>query len=285
MLGIIANDGLAVVGHSLFNNFRLGLQNYFEEEFRDVANENDLDGIDTLFIVDEHFTPHVSVWKQDAFINKLNISNIKTVVFNFEKIFDSKFPWNVDHQNKLCTIQNLIQIVSDVNDADTLNKTIINKQFLSRDTKLDHDKVDRIDRILFLGQSDKVFNPSYAYSRRYQLLEEIKQTDLPVDIVVTDRALTYREYLTKLASYKYILNPLGTGEFVNLRFYEALKVGCIPIQQITLSMIPKYHELLHGCHTFIDSQYIKQILKYDNVSPRDDFYIEDYFKEINLKNL
>ena len=146
MLGIIANDGLDVVGHSLFNNFRLGLQNYFEEELRDVANENDLDGIDTLFIVDEHFIPNVAIWKTDDFINKLNINDIKTVVFNFEKIFDSKFPWNVDHQNKLCTIKNLTQIVSDVNDAKILGHDIINKQYLSRDTKLEHDTVDTVYR-------------------------------------------------------------------------------------------------------------------------------------------
>ena len=99
--------------------------------------------------------------------------------------------------------------------------------------------------------------------------------------MVTDRKFTYKEYLTKLASYKFILNPLGTGDFLNLRFYEALKVGSIPIQQITSDMQSMYREL-DFCHTFIDADdlYIPKI-----ESKQLDYYLEDYFEEINLCKL
>ena len=175
MIGIIATDDLSIVGHSLFKNFRLGLQNYLKQELVNVKSINELENISSLIIVDEHFAPNVMIWKDDMFINKLNERNIRTTVFNFEKIFSSKFPWNEDHQRKLEQIQNLNQIVSDVNDADILGKTFVNKQFLSRDTELDFDVTVKKNRVLFIGQSDKMYNPSYAYSRRYQLLKKISE--------------------------------------------------------------------------------------------------------------
>ncbi len=282
MIGIISEDAVSFVGHSLFNNFRLALQNYFDTNFKEVYNSNDLEEVETLIIVDEHFGPHVNIWKATEFINKLNDKKIKVLVFNFEKIFSSKFPWNEDHQRKLTQIQNLTQIVSDVNDASKLSKQIINKQLLSRDTELEFDITEKKNKVLFIGQSDKIYNSSYAYSRRYQLLNKLSaDKSLPIDIVVTDRKFTYKEYLTKLASYKFILNPLGTGDFLNLRFYEALKVGSIPIQQITPDMKGMYKEL-DFCHTFIDADdlYIPEI-QFKQL----DYYLEDYFDDINLKSL
>jgi len=282
MIGIIAVDDLKTVGHSLFNNFRLGLNNYFKHKLKDIKSIDDIDNIDALIIVDEHFAPNVDIWKNDEFINKLNSKKIVTIVFNFEKIFSSKFPWNEDHQRKLTQIQNLTQIVSDVNDSNKLGKNIINKQLLSRSTELEFDITEKKNRALFIGQSDKIYNPSYAYSKRHQLLNKLSDNkSLPIDIVVTDRKFTYKEYLTKLASYKFILNPLGTGDFLNLRFYEALKVGSIPIQQITSDMQSMYREL-DFCHTFIDADdlYIPEI-EYKQL----DYYLEDYFEEINLCKL
>ena len=186
MIGILATDDLHIVGHSLFKNFRLGLQNYFDQNFIEIRSVHDLDNIDTLFIVDEHFAPNVDIWKNDTFINKVNSKKIKTVVFNFEKIFSSKFPWNEDHQRVLTQIQNLTQIVSDVNDANKLGKNIINKQLLSRSTELEFDITEKKNRVLFIGQSDKIYNPSYAYSRRYQLLNKLSDNkSLPIDIAVS----------------------------------------------------------------------------------------------------
>lgn len=281
MLGIICND--KIVDISLFNNFRLALQNYFKNDsFKDVKTVEDLTEIDTLFIVDEHFGPNVEIWKNDNFINYLNEKNIRTVVFNFEKIFSSKFPWNVDHQNKIETIKNLYQVVSDVDDAKRMGKDFINKQLLSKDSKIkQHFKGKKKDRVLFLGQNDKIYNPSYAYSRRFQLIEEIERKHNLIDIHITDRKLTYSEFLDKLSEYKFILNPLGTGDFLNVRFYEALEVGSIPLQQITESMKNKYKELDFS-HTFFNASDFK--IPEINFKKME-YYLEDYFEEIKLKEL
>jgi len=282
MIGAVVNDSISIVGHGLFNNFIMGLENYLKQNIKRVDRIDNLKDIETLFIIDEHFAPNVSIWKDDSFIKEINNNNTRVVVFNFEKIFNSKFPWNVSHQNKLQEIKNLFQLVSDVSDAEKLNKTIINKQLLSRDTKLVYDKTDKKDRVLFIGQCDKLYNPSYAYSRRYQLLQQLKNIpNIPLDIITTGRKLSYKEYMTTLASYKYILNPLGTGDFLNLRFYEALEVGCIPIQQVTESMRNKYKELNYS-HIFLDAS----DFKIPEISfKKMNYYLEDYFEEISLQDL
>tara|TARA_R110000824_G_scaffold120287_1_gene275392 strand:+ start:1015 stop:1872 length:858 start_codon:yes stop_codon:yes gene_type:complete len=283
MIGIICKDDVAALNPSLFLNFRLGLTNYLKTKFVEVSGVDDLKDITTLIIVDEHFGPHVCVWKNDKFIAQLNNCNIKTLVFNFEKIFTSKFPWNIDHQQKLETINNLYQFVSDVDDAANFKKDIINKQLLSKDTKLEHAPVEKKNRILFIGQSDPTYNPSWSYSRRFNVLNDLRnRSDLPLDICITDRKLSYKEFLTKLASYKFILNPLGTGDFINVRFYEALKLGCVPIQQVTDNMLNAYSELSSNiCYNFKIPNEVQ--LPNDSFN-KFNYYLEDYFEEINLKN-
>ena len=283
MVGIICKDKVAALNPSLFLNFRLGLTNYFDTKFHEVDSAEDLEYINTLIIVDEHFGPHVSIWKEDKFINKLNKLNIRTLVFNFEKIFSSKFSWNVDHQQKLETINNMYQFVSDVDDAIKLEKHVINKQLLSKDTELEYDYAEKKNRILFIGQSDPAYNPTWSYSRRFSILNDLRnRVELPLDVCITERKLSYKEFLTKLGSYKFILNPLGTGDFINVRFYEALQLGCIPIQQVTDSMVKSYSELTSNiCHTFKTSNEVELPTGSFN---KFSYYLEDYFKEINLKN-
>jgi hypothetical protein len=276
MYGLLCVDDLNIVGHSLFNNFRLALYTHFSRDnFKDIKSTDDLTGITHLFIVDEHHIPCVEIWKHDSFINKLNELKIKTIVFNFEKIFSSSFPWNVDHQRKLETINNLVQFVSDINDARTLNKTIINKQFLSRNTVFDiQPRETKNGRILFLGQVN-----SY-YPTRQQVLRDAQTSGLPVDIIVTDRKLTYTQFLEKLNEYTFVLNPLGTGTFLNIRFYEALKLGCAPIQQITPDMLNWYGEL---DNSIVFTEF-NQINEASLTAPikKINYYLEDYFSEINL---
>ena len=279
MNGIISRDEIEFVGHGLFQNFRLALKNYLNTEFKNVNDINDLKGIDVLYIIDEHFTPHVGIWKNDAFINEINQLNIRVVIFNFEKIHSAAFPWNIDHQRYVEKIKSLVQFVSDVNDPKIMGKVHINKQMLSKNTLLDTDPIgEKLDRILFLGQ----ISP-HVYVSRKEVLRKVIEKKLPVDIYDSDRKLTYKQYLTKIASYKYILNPLGTGEFINLRFYEAVRLGCIPIQQVTDEMLTRYSELkdnaLYNFKSVDDIPLQVSPLVQDN-----QYSLEDYFEEINLKS-
>ena len=275
--GIICNDGIDTVGHSLFLNFRKALINHLKVIFKDVKNHNDLNGLDYLIIVDEHYSPNVNIWKHDIFINTANEKSIKVLVFNFEKIHSAQFPWNIDHQNKLQTFKFLQQLVSDIDDAKILKKDIINKQFLSKDTELVKPGVKK-DKVLFIGQVNNY------YPTRRNTISQFNALGIPFDIIITERKYTYKEYLDKLNEYKYIFNPLGTGKFINLRFYETLKIGSIPIQQLTEDMVPWYSEL-NKCFSFVQVDQVSLHQLNKTQYNTENYYLEDYFDNIKLKDL
>ena len=276
MNGLICEDHL--VDHSLFLSFKLAIQNHFEiQQFHSVQKLQDLEGIKRLFIVDEHFSHHINIWKNLEFIKEVNRKKIYVVVFNFEKIYSSQFPWNQDHQKVLLMFENLYQLVSDISDAERLNKKLINKQYISSNLSFNFSN-DKCDRILFLGQCNE-FYPNRAY-----VLNECQRLGLPLDVGISERKLTYEEYLNVLSTYRYILNPLGTGEFINLRFYEALKLGSVPIQQITPKMEKWYGELSEAL-VFHDPKDIPKLISKEVSLPIKQYFLEDYFKEIKLNTL
>jgi len=279
MIGIISRDNIDEVKHSLFKNFRLALNNFLLEELKDINSITDLDGIEVLFIVDEHYIPHKDIWNNNEFINHVNSRNIRVIIFNFEKIFNSQFHWNIDIQRNVEKINNRFQLVSDVKDAELLGSTIINKQLLSKSTILTEPNNIKKDEILFIGQINEF------YPTRGQLLNELQNTNNRVRVIKTDRRYSYSEFLDLLNNAKFILNPLGTGEFINLRFYEALRLGCYVIQQYTDDMLKWYPELDRT-----DVLKFKTLEDFNNLGFNDavkchNEYLEDYFEEIDLRDI
>jgi len=277
-IGLLGVFEIEVVGHSLFNNYYKALNNYLDSEFVLVKSPNDLNELRALIIVDEHYFLNVDVWKKPEFISKLNELNLCTIVFNFEKVYNSSYAWNEDHQNNLLQIKNLHQFISDVDDAKILNKSYVNRQFLSRSTVLVPPIAEKRDEILFIGQ----IYPDYT--TRVTLLKDLEEANCGVKIIKSQRKYTYTEYLNILNEHKYILNPLGMGKFLNLRFYEALELGCTVVQQYTDSMLEWYPELNRP--DVIKFKDVADFLTLDfETTPGKNIYLEDYFNEINLKSL
>ena len=276
MNGLICEDQL--VDHSLFLSFKLAIKNHFGiENFHTVKCLGDLAEVKRLFIVDEHFSHHLSIWKNINFIKEVNLRKIQVIAFNFERIHSAQFPWNLDHQNALLLFEDLHQFVADINDAKILGKKVINKQYISSDLIFNFNN-ERKNRILFLGQCNQY------YPNRADILNECQRLGLPLDVAISDRKLGYVDFLNALSSYKYILNPLGTGEFINLRFYETLAVGSIPIQQFTPDMKPWYAELNQSL-AFNEAREIPGLIKNPTTLITKKYFLEDYFCEISLKSL
>lgn len=270
---------------SLYNNYRLALENYFLiKNFHNIKSIKDLDKINYIFIIDEHMTREI--WMKKEFIDSVNKKKIKVVVFNFEKIFNALFKSNLVFQKELEKFENLYQFPGDVDDAEILNKKFISKQLLSKNSQLKvSSEKKKKQGILFIGSNKerlinlKIRNP--YYENRNKTLKEFKKIYPNLEMIITNKSFPYESYLKKLDSYQYILNPIGTGNFINIRFYEALELGCIPIQQITEKMIPRYNEL-DFCLPFfkpIDLKLKNFKFKIFN------YYLEDYFKDIDLINL
>jgi hypothetical protein len=279
MIGIISLDNICSVGHSLFNNFRLALKNYLQQPLVEVSSIMDLININTLIIVDEHYIPHKQIWQNKSFINAVNEKNIKVIIFNFEKIYNSQFSWNIEIQNFVERIKNRVQYVSDIKDAEILRIPFINKQFLSKSTHLADVIENKSDDIIFIGQINEY------YPTRAALLHELQAVNSKIKIIKTDRKYSYEEFINILNKAKYILNPLGTGEFINLRFYEALNLGCIVIQQYTDEMEKWYPELNQSNVLKFKTVDDFKTLDFNKPTPHKELFLEDYFEEINFINI
>ena len=280
LFGILYDKDLDI---SLFKNYKIALQSYFQiDNFKNVRNKDDLENLNYLFIIDELYKPNLEIWSNVNFISYVNEFNIKVIIFNFEKVFKSLFRGNLKVNKQLQKIKHLEQFFGDVDDAKKLKHKFISRQLISKSSQIKKFySEEKLDRILFLGCCELTYHRNNSYAKRYKLLERLKRLDLPLDIILTQRKLSYKVFLETLSKYKYVLNPLGTGNFINVRFYEALELGCIPIQQVTKNMIIKYPELKYAI-TFNNANDfkipIKSFLKMD-------YYLEDYFEEIDLKDL
>jgi hypothetical protein len=278
MFGLICNDEISLVSHCLFLNFRQALYNTFgKDKFKDIKQVSELDGLTHLFIIDEHFGPNVNVWKKQELVNRVNDLNIKVIIFNFEKIYNSAFPWNVDHQRFVEQFKNLTQFLTDMDDLKKLKTPFINKQLLSKDTyvtKRDNTKIT--NKVLFIGQME-----GNSYTRRRETLNAVSQY-LPLEIISTNRRYTYDEFLDTLSKYKYVLNPLGAGDFLNLRYYEIIKLGSIPIQQIVPEMKNYYSELSDYSINFSSPEELRDVDVLSFQQNNKELYLEDYFQEVDL---
>ena len=279
MIGIIHTDGMPVIGHPLHDNYVTAIRNTFKQPYRRVRGISDLKGLDALFIVDELYGDVTNVWINDSFIKEVNNLKLRTVVFNFEKIENSVWSCNKNLFEKCKQIENLLYFFGDVEDRE-IHKGMLNKQLLTRETTLTKAKPEKNDRAIFVGQ----ISPD-VYTQRRQVLSDISKLNLPIDIHNSERRLTYNEYLTLTSKYRYVLNPLGTGHFLNLRFYETLQLGCIPIQQVTKKIVESYPELSQNvCLTFYSPNDIGNFFERKNFNPFN-YYLEDYFNDIKLAQL
>lgn len=267
---------------NLFEYFKLALLNLHEADLRIVSNLNYINEINNLIILDEHFESHMKLLLQDEVINELNKNNCKVIIFNFEKIYNSKFKYNLKNQKKLKKINNLIQILSDVDDIKKIGSPFVNKQLISKEFKPNFHLQEKKNEILFIGQIK-----GEAYKNRRVILEQISQTsNIPLTFKFTNRKYSFDNFLSELSKYQYILNPLGAGSFINVRFYESLLVNSIPIQQFKPNMKSYFSELNEGYSINFEKidESLNQIIKNFKIK-KFNYFLEDYLHESNYLSL
>ena len=137
---------------SLYSNFRIALSAYFNEELTNISSVSQVSSCNNLVVVDEHFAPHRDLLTNSKFINMINKNQVKVVIFNTEKIYNSYWNHNIKTQKKISKIKNLIQILSDVEDISLQGTPFANKQYLSNSLKFLSDKENKKNEIIFYGQ-------------------------------------------------------------------------------------------------------------------------------------
>ena len=281
MIGILTNVNYEK--HWIFKNYYYGIQNVFGNSgVKLIQNVDDLYGIKILFIGDEHFLPNKEIWMRDEFITYCNQNQIQVFIFNNEKIHNSYFPWNEEIQNNVFKFKKHKQFVYDADDAQIL-KTEINKTYMSKtfQNELNLDIKEKKDKIFFMGNiSDS------SYTNRRAFLNSISEK-IEVEIRDSDKNLNMRDYFNLIGSYKFILSPLGNGNFAPMRYYESLFVKSIPLQQSSITMFPFFSkEINENKGIFFES--IDELLQKKNElinQKHDDYFFETFIQDEVIKFL
>ena len=281
-IGLLWTDETENEDFSFFKNYKTGFNNFFKTQINLVDSIDQISQFNNLIIVDEHYGPHNKIICNPKFIESINRNNINVVIFNTEKIFNSHWAHNLETQKNIEKLNYFIQILSDVKDIKRNGTPFKNKQYLSKEINFKKEVNKKNDKILFFGQLD-----GKAYKNRRKIINKVsKSINTSLDVFKSTRSMSYEDYMTLLSKYRYVLNPLGAGEFINVRFYEALKVGTIPIQQMTPQM-RRYYDFEIGENISINFQRPNELrsinFKYFKFKPLN-FYLEDYFYQSNLNS-
>lgn len=267
---------------SLYKNYKEALNNYFQNNFILIDDINQVENIKNLVIIDEHFESHKNKITDKKNIKKLNSAKTNVIIFNTEKVYSSHWKYNLKTQKKINKINTLTQILSDIDDIKIQGTPFKNKQLLSKNFHFKNPVKDKNNKVVFYGQTK-----GSAYESRRKVLDSIQEyIDIPVEIIESTRSIKYEEYLNLISKYKYVLNPLGAGKFINVRYYESLFLNSIPIQEIIPKMQNYYKELTSGISiNFVNSKDLSD-LDFNDISFKEfNYYLEDYFYENKLDSL
>jgi hypothetical protein len=170
----------------------------------------------------------------------------------------SFFPWNEDVYKNLKRFNNLHHFVCDADDAALLDRPM-SRLALSQDLYNENWRIKKkFDKIVFIGRTDCLFD---SYKERKESIEAIKTK---IDIIIIESTFEYWEdYMEKLSQFRFVLCPVGNGNIITAKFYEALMVGGIPVQQIkdnTLDRLP-IEKGLKGCIFFKNPQEMMMRMK------------------------
>lgn len=262
----------------------IGIENYFYaitnifENVKLVNNVHDLDNIDVLFIGNEHFQPHREVWQNSLFQKKCNLNNIKIVVFSCERIFNSSFVHNVEIQNSLKQFDNLYQYAIDVDDVEILGCDLLHASISKKYSNYINFE-EKQNKCAFLGSID-----CFSYNERKDLITNISKE---IEIIFPNKQEQWIDYIKEISKYRFVLSPLGNANSLNLKFYETLLVGSIPIQQVKNNTLLHYQEesKFSDCIFFENVSEIKnKIINCTLQTSTNMIYLETYITKLLRKD-
>lgn len=235
MNGILWLPETEQIDFSLFKNYKSSLSNYLGSNLEEISNYEQIQGMQNIFIIDEHYFPHRKFILDELFINIVNQNNVRLLIFNTEKIYNQPFKHNIEIQDQLNKFNDYIQFLSDAQDIKKLKPPFPTKQLFTKDFDFKrYESRNKKEELLFIGQIE-----GRAYKNRRKILKKIdKYINIPFEIIESKRKLQYDEFLSIISKYKFLLNPLGNGvsRYLNVRFYEAIGLKTIPVQEIRNDM-------------------------------------------------
>lgn len=266
--------------HRQFQNYYHAIETLYGS-VRIVNSVEGLEGLEILFIGDDHFYNHRPVFTADGFVDYCNDHHIEVVVFSSEKIFGSKFPWNENNYYFLRYFKYLHHYAYDVDDCEKLGVPLHRLAMSKYYSNFGNKPEGKLDEVVFIG-STKCEKGSY--DDRAAMLQKIFQY---IDVTVIESKIHHWEdYMSVLSEYRFILSPLGNANALVTRFYEALLLRAIPIQQVTPKIL-KYYDIeakFDDVIYFSDpAELPERIAKCKYQTSHSEIWIEDYFQTILTK--
>lgn len=278
MVGIICD--LKYTRHPLFKSYYYAFESLLGE-LRLVTEIKDLNDLTLLIIPDDHWDVHRNIWKQEGFIDTCNERNIKVLVISNEKMLQSFFPWNEENLVLLKKFNNLYHYAGDVDDCISLGLPLC-RTALSVRFKPTKEIIIKRDKIVFIGRTECLLD---SYRDRKRLLHDLSGV---VDIDIIDSNIPrWEDYMDIIAQYRFVFSPIGNGNGLSMRFFEALAVRSIPVQQVRNNTL-----LLHDIEaTFDDCIYFQNkdemIDKVKNCTLQQSYneiWLEDYLRTLLTKD-
>lgn len=219
--------------HHLFRSYYHAIGNVFGIP-KLITCRNDLNGIKLLFIADDHYEPNKQIWQSPGFIDQCNHNKIHVVTLTNERILHSHFPWNEENYQVLKHFKFLHHLTNDVDDCRQLG-TKLNRTAMSRSIQPVIKTDEKADRMVFIGKVE-----CDSYRERRHLLSELKNV-INLDIIRSNIP-RWEDYMQLIAKYRFVLSPIGNGNFFPMRFYETLYVKSIPVHQVRTNTL-KYYDV------------------------------------------
>lgn len=218
--------------HPLFKSYYYAIVNAIKQTPKLVNGAEDLSGLKTLFIPDDHYGVHKNIWQQEKFIDYVNAKDIRVIAFTGEKTLNSFFPWNADNLKQLNKFKNLHHYMSDVDDCIALGRNL-NRISISKNVFPAINQKDKINKIVFIGNTK-----CKSYNERKEVINDLTKI-MKVD-VISPTFEKWENYMRCISQYRFVFSPIGNANFFTMRFYEVLSVGSIPIHQIRNNTLSYY---------------------------------------------
>ncbi|MCG2721195.1 MAG: hypothetical protein L6290_04145, partial [Thermodesulfovibrionales bacterium] len=165
----------------------------------------------------------------------------KKYFYQYERVIGSFWPENEQKERNVHKITAEAYAVQDEYDAVIYEKTfgekavwlpdMISVERVQRGKQYQAISIRPID-ILFIGKiQGKWYHPRQDILKRVELAA-LAQNLKPVIIDTSFERMSDREIEHYYAQAKVVVNPIGAGNFFNIRFFEALAAGCICLQQV-----------------------------------------------------
>jgi hypothetical protein len=300
---VIFVDQPNIHAYWLYQSYFKAIKNIYNKKYniKKYSNINNLNNNDIVFIIDDHHLENRKIWMNKKFINSINKKNIKTIFITVEKIYNSFFSHNLNFKKEAEKIKNYYHISSDSHDSVFMD-TPVAKQLFSKDFNNLRSKYTNIDfslkknNIIFIGKLNDINSQSWYKNRKdiLSFLSNFKTNNISIELINSSQNITFENYLNLISKNKFVLNPLGIGSFLSMRFYETLFVNSVPIQQIDKGIELVYDEIENNKKGifFKDIEDLKKII--NNINFYIDFYeknniinfqyLEEYLEKINLLN-